>query len=358
MNLTPIFDKDKLKRPFLIAGPCSAESHQQVLQTAQELHATKQIDLFRCGIWKPRSSPNSFEGTGESGLPWLKEIKEQLHLDSCIEIGKPEHLEIALKYDITHFWIGARTSVNPFMVEEIAKSAKNLDISIFIKNPIAIDIKLWYGHFERFYKYGISRLAAIYRGGSTDIPHTYRNDPSWLHLIDFKQHYKDIPIIFDPSHIAGNRHLIQALTQKALLLDVDGLMIETHCNPEMALSDKEQQLPVSGYQHLLQTLTFPQSTKHSVAQNDLANYRLSIDEIDDALIALIGKRTELSKMIAAYKKEHNLPILQVDRWQQVLNETKSKSIQLGIDPDLVIEIFQKLHQYSIDVQEKIIVEND
>lgn len=352
MNISPIIELDKTRRPLLIAGPCSAESREQVLITAQQLAQTQKIDLFRCGVWKPRSSPNSFEGIGIKALQWLKEVKEKYHIIPCIEIATPEHLESALKYDIDIFWIGARTSVNPFMVQELAQASKGLNIGIMIKNPIALDLHLWYGNFERFANAGITRLAAIFRGCSTEKNQVYRNDPAWLQLIDFKQHHKEIPIIFDPSHIAGNKQYIHQLAQKALYLDIDGLMIETHYQPENALSDKNQQITIEQYIELINSLTFPNQSTNTDSQ--LTKYRLSIDEIDNALITLISQRLHIAEQIADYKKKHNLPILQIERWQQVLEDCTTKAKELQIDPQVVTEIMQSLHNASIKKQEETI----
>ncbi len=353
MQLTPIFDTGS--RSLFIAGPCSAESEEQVLTTAQQLSRTKYVHLFRCGIWKPRSSPNTFEGIGATALPWLQKVQDIYHLPCCIEIATPQHLELALKAGISYFWIGARTSVNPFDVQEIAQAAKGTDIAIMIKNPIAMDTNLWYGNFERFYKVGIQKMAAVYRGGYSEKIQIYRNDPLWLHLIEFKQKHKDIPIIFDPSHIAGQAALIPQLVQKALYLNVDGLMIETHCNPKHALSDKHQQLSVDDYIAMLNNVIFPQ--QQDINNNSLTQYRMAIDEIDNELIALIGKRIDIVKQIALYKKEKHLPILQIDRWQKVLDDSLQKARQLNIDPRLIENIFQCIHESAIETQQNIVILN-
>lgn len=351
MQLLPILPS--MPRPVFIAGPCSAETEEQVLTTAALLADTEYVHLFRCGLWKPRSSPNSFEGIGAAALPWLQKVQQQYHLPCCVEIGKPEHLELAYEAGIRHFWVGARTSVNPFAVQELAQAAQGRDISIMIKNPIALDLHLWYGNFERFYNAGIRKLAAIYRGWSSDKIRMYRNDPSWLHLIEFKQAHKEIPIIFDPSHIAGCTSLIPALVQKALYLAVDGLMTETHYCPSQALSDKEQQLTIPAYTSMLQHTCFPQ--QQAQADNALAQYRMAIDDIDNELIALIGKRMDIVKQIALYKKENHLPILQIDRWQEVLNESLNKARQLNVDPQLVASILECIHQSAIETQQQIVI---
>ncbi len=351
MQLQPILPT--VSGPLYIAGPCSAETEQQVLTTAALLAHTNYIHLFRCGLWKPRSSPHSFEGKGATALPWLQKVQQLYHLPCCTEIGKPEHLERAYEAGIRYFWVGARTSVNPFAVQELAQAAQGMDISIMIKNPIAPDLNLWYGNFERFYNAGIRKLAAIYRGWSSDKICMYRNDPSWLHLIEFKQQHKEIPVIFDPSHIAGHTRLIPSLVQKALYLAVDGLMTETHCHPEQALSDKEQQLTIPEYTHMLQHTCIP--LQNAQTDTALAQYRMTIDEIDNELIALIGKRMDIVKQIAVYKKENHLPILQIDRWQEVLNESLQKARQLNVDPQLIASILECIHQSAIETQQQIVI---
>jgi len=337
-----------------IAGPCSVESKEQVLKTAQLLLENSKIDLFRCGIWKPRSSPNSFEGIGEKALPWLKEIETMYKIPVCIEIATPKHLELAVKVGIKYFWIGARTSVNPFMVQELATASQGLNISMMIKNPVSPDLRLWSGNFERFAKAGIQHLSAVYRGFSTATPLPYRNDPMWKFLIEFKRIYKEIPIYCDPSHIAGKRKYIYEIAQRALFLDVDGLMIEVHANPNHALSDKEQQLSVPEFVKLIEKLIIP--SKSASQNNTLNKYREYLDIIDNELFQLLAKRFDIIKDIALYKKEHNISILQIDRWNEVYNNLLQLSQTLDIDQS-VAEIFLSfLHETSIQQQEKIIKE--
>ena len=336
----------------IIAGPCSVESREQVFKTAQFLSESSKIDLFRCGIWKPRSSPNSFEGIGEKALPWLKEIETRYKIPVCIEIATPQHLELAVKVGIKHFWIGARTSVNPFSVQELATASQGLDISMMIKNPVSPDLQLWSGNFERFTKAGIQRLAAVYRGFSTANLLPYRNDPMWKFLIEFKRIHKEIPVYCDPSHIAGKREYIYEIAQRALFLDVDGLMIEVHANPDAALSDHEQQLSVPEFSKLMSELIIPSKL---VSQDiTMKKYRTYLDIIDNELFQLLAKRLEVVKDIAQYKKEHHIPILQIDRWSEVYNNLLQLGKTLNIEPSVAETFLSFLHETSIQQQEKII----
>jgi chorismate mutase len=351
LSIEPIL---KNKKDFLlIAGPCSAENKTQLFQTAEQVTKTSQIDLFRCGVWKPRSSPNSFEGTGKKALPWLKEIEAVYHIPVCIEIATAKHLEIAVKAGIQHFWLGARTSVNPFSVQEIASASQGLGhISIMIKNPVSPDLQLWFGNFERFAKAGIRKMAAVYRGFSTGNLHLYRNDPVWKFLIEFKRIHKEIPLYCDPSHIAGKRKYIYEIAQKALLLDADGLMIEVHPNPNEALSDKEQQLSVSGFNKLINKLIIP--SKSNAEDHTLKKYREYLDVIDNELLQLLAKRFDVIKEIALYKKENKIPVLQIHRWDEVRNTLLQAATKLNMDTSSAESFLSLLHEISIQYQERII----
>ncbi len=349
----PIEPIIKSKSSFLlIAGPCSAESKEQLFETAQLLAENAKIDLFRCGIWKPRSSPNSFEGIGKKGLPWLKEIEALYNIPVCIEIATPKHLEMAVKAGIKHFWIGARTSVNPFSVQELASASQGLDISIMIKNPVSPDLQLWFGNFERFAKAGIQKLAAIYRGFSTGNLHPYRNDPMWKFLIEFKRLHKEIPVYCDPSHIAGQKKYIYEIAQRALFLDIDGLMIEVHSNPSCALSDKEQQLSIPEFNKTINNLIIP--SKSGMQDSTLEKFREYLDLIDQELLQLLAKRFDIIKDIAIHKKENNIPILQIDRWDEVYNNALQIAQTLNIDPSFIEAFLGLLHEASIQYQERII----
>ena len=348
--IDPIIKKGTNNLPLLIAGPCSAESKEQLFETARLLSETKLVKLFRCGIWKPRSSPNSFEGLGECVLAWLKEIETQYDLIPCIEVANAQHVEKAYKMGVTHYWIGARTSVNPFAVQELAQACKGLDIAMMIKNPISPDLQLWYGNFERFAKVGIKRMAAIYRGFSTGRHQVYRYDPLWQMLIEFKQFYREIPVFCDPSHIAGKRKYVHEIAQKALFLNVDGLMIETHVNPSAALSDKMQQLAVQDFEQLIHQLIIP--SQKQVTSSILEKYREEMDIIDNHIFELLSQRFEISKQIAIVKKENDIQILQIDQWKKVCKKRLTQAKELGIDTEFTENFLKLLHEASIKRQEK------
>ena len=346
----PIIQKKKNQR-LLIAGPCGAESEEQVFATAAALHQQGNIDLFRCGIWKPRSSPKSFEGVGENALVWLQEIQKKYQIQSCIEIVSPQHLEIALRYNITHFWIGARTTVNPFLVQGIADAVAGTDISIMIKNPIAPDINLWIGAFERFAKLGITKMAAIHRGFLTSETGVYRNNPLWKIPIELKRLHPEIPIFCDPSHIAGDKKYIYEIAQKALFLGTDGLMIEVHQTPEISLSDKKQQLTPKEFAQLIHSLNI--STATNTQDTLLQQYREIIDELDKEICLILSKRFEAVKQIANYKKEKNISLSQIDRWKQVMENIYKECENKHIDISFMKKIMELLHEESIRIQENI-----
>jgi chorismate mutase len=350
--ILPILKKETADSPLLIAGPCSAESKEQVLETARLLAETKRVKLFRCGIWKPRSSPNSFEGAGDMALSWLKEIENQYGLIPCIEVAAPQHIEKAYRAGVTHYWLGARTSVNPFAVQELAAVCKGLDIAMMLKNPLSPDLQLWYGNFERFAKVGVKRMAGIYRGFSTGKHPLYRYDPMWQLLIEFKQFYREIPLFFDPSHLAGKRKYVHEIAQKALFLNVDGLMVETHVNPSAALSDKMQQLSVSDFEQLIEKLIVP--TQKQLPNSLLEKLRTEIDIIDNHIFELLSKRFEISGQIAAFKKENNMPILQINRWEELYAKRLSLAKDLGIDAEFTGNFLKLLHEASIRRQEEVI----
>ena len=351
--MSPITQKINNKKSFqFIAGPCSVESREQVLETAKLLCQNAKIDLFRCGIWKPRSSPDSFEGIGEKALPYLTEIETLYQVPVCIEIATPKHLELAVNAGIKHFWIGARTSANPFSVQELATAAKGLKINMMVKNPVSLDLQLWSGNLERFANAGIDNLAAVYRGFSTGNPLPYRNDPMWKFLIEFKRTHNRIPLYCDPSHIAGKRKYVYEIAQKALFLDVDGLMIEVHAHPEQALSDPEQQLSIPEFVKLIETLIIP--SKSDLQDNTLEKYREHLDIIDHELFQLLAKRFEIIKEIALYKKENNIPILQIDRWNEVYNSILQTSERLNLDTAVAEAFLSLLHETSIQCQETVI----
>jgi chorismate mutase len=350
LPIKPIIETKKANTPLFIAGPCSAESRVQLFESLRLLQQTKAVDLFRCGVWKPRSSPNSFEGMGEIVLPWLNEIESVFHIPVCIEIASAKQLEIALKAGLVHFWIGARVSVNPFIIQEIATASKGLNIAMMIKNPVSPDLRLWYGNFERFAKSGIQKLAAVYRGFSTGMIHPYRNDPMWHLLIEFKQKYREIPLYCDPSHMAGKRKYVFDIAQKALFLGVNGLMTEVHPHPEKALSDKAQQVSVRQYKKMIRQLIMPSSSE--ITNHTLDKYRTCLDALDHNLVHLLAQRFDIVGKIATYKHENNLPILQINRWEEVRNHILSEATQSQMDMPFINAFLDLLQEASIRHQEK------
>ena len=352
MNIQPLNSWiTKNNEPLLIAGPCGAETREQVLQTAKQISEIKSIKLFRAGIWKPRTRPNSFEGVGEEGLLWLKEVQQQFNLKTTVEVANAHHTELALKHGVDVLWIGARTTVNPFSVQEIADVLKGVDIPVFIKNPVHADLQLWIGAIERLSLAGITKLAAIHRGFHYHGKSKYRNKPLWEIPIELKTIMPELPIICDPSHISGKRDLIHQVSQKALDLGMSGLMIESHINPSVALSDAEQQLTPSALKELLSQLTFRQKTsKNADIIDKLSQFRSMIDEVDDELINVLKKRMAIIEQIGHYKKEHELTIFQLERWQEILKTRSEWAEKIGIPKSFVEKICQNLHEESIRIQ--------
>lgn len=340
--------------PLIIAGPCGAESETQVLETAKALKQIESIKLFRAGIWKPRTRPNSFEGVGEEGLIWLKEVQKQFGLKTTVEVANAQHTELALKHGVDVLWVGARTTGNPFSVQEIADVVKGVDIPVFIKNPIHADIQLWLGAFERFANSGITKLAAIHRGFHYAGKTKYRNKPMWELAIELKTLVPELPIICDPSHISGNRDLIPHVAQKALDLGMNGLMIESHINPSVALSDAQQQLTPNALKELLNNLVYRQSSSQNPECEDkLTQFRKMIDEVDDELINILKKRMTIIEQIGEYKKEHDLTIFQLERWQEILRSRIQWAEKLGIPRAHTEKFCQLLHEESIRIQTEL-----
>ena len=351
MKFQPILEKPK--RHLIIAGPCSAESEEQVMTVAKALAAHGGVDLFRSGIWKPRTRPNSFEGVGVVGLPWMKRVKEETGLKTTIEVAKRDHVFEALKYGIDVLWLGARTTVNPFAVQEVADALKGVDIPVLIKNPINPDLKLWIGAIERIYNAGITRIGVIHRGFSYHGQTKYRNVPRWQIPIELKRQFPDLPIICDNSHICGRRDTLFDVAQKSFDLDFDGVMTETHPDPDNAWSDAKQQITPSVYLEMLDQFKIPTTNSNNL-QNDLVHLRHGIDEIDDDLLNLLGKRMDIARKIGQYKKDNNIAILQSDRWNDILERAYEVGRQKGLSDAFVEVILRAIHQESINNQEKII----
>lgn len=337
--------------PIIIAGPCSVESEEQILATARALAEIPEVKMLRGGIWKPRTRPDAFEGMGERGLVWLREAKHETGLPILTEVATPEHVELAMKYDIDALWIGARTVVNPFSVQQLADALQGVDIPVFVKNPVSPDLKLWIGAFERFQKAGVSRLVAIHRGFAYYKESPYRNYPMWEIPIELTRQL-NVPLITDVSHICGNRELLLPTAQKALDLASDGLMIECHINPDEALTDAKQQITPEALKSLLAALTF-RSKQSCHVERDLAGWRGEIDDIDAELLQLLARRMEISAQIGEYKKQNNVTVVQMDRWKQVLDGLMATGQELGLSPILINKVFEAIHQASIDRQARI-----
>ena len=333
--------------PILIAGPCSVESESQILATAQALAKIPEVKMLRGGIWKPRTRPDAFEGRGEQGLVWLREAKRETGLPTVTEVATPEHVELALKYEVDALWIGARTVVNPFSVQQLADALRGTDIPVFIKNPVSPDLNLWVGAFERFQKAGLTQLAAIHRGFAYYKESPYRN----FLPIELTQRL-NVPLITDVSHICGNRELLQATAQKALDLATDGLMIECHINPDAALTDAKQQITPEELKQLLASLTF-RSKQSCNVERDLAGLRGEIDDIDSELLQLLARRMEVSAQIGEYKKCNNVTVVQMDRWKKILADHVATGEEMGLSPQLINKVFEAIHQASIERQSDI-----
>lgn len=334
---------------LLIAGPCSVESKEQFFDTATKLSEIHQLKILRGGIWKPRTRPNGFEGVGTQGLSWMNEFSVNNGIPVMTEVATPEHVELALKYNIDALWIGARTTANPFSMQQLADALKGVDVPVFVKNPIAPDLKLWIGAFERLASSGLNHLVAIHRGFQDTNSTPYRNNPRWEIPIELHRQNHNIPIITDISHICGCKEILQSTAQKAIDLATNGLMIESHCNPETALTDAEQQILPRELMSLISNLTIHKS-KGNDADFLLHELRNQIDNIDEELLSLLAKRCSISSKIGVIKKDNNLAVLQLDRWNSILSNHIEKGKLLGLNEDLVKEIFETIHKDSINRQ--------
>jgi len=340
--------------PLLIAGPCSAESEEQVLETAKLIEKDHRAMVFRAGLWKPRTRPGTFEGVGYKGLDWLRKVKEQTRLLTATEVAKGEHVKLAIASGVDILWIGARTTVNPFSVQEIADALEGQDIPVLVKNPINPDLQLWIGALERIHRAGITKLGAIHRGFSPASDSIYRNDPVWRHPIELQRLIPDLPIICDPSHIGGKKDLIEPVGQKAFDLQMAGLMIETHCNPEVALSDAKQQITPARLTTILDEIVWRHANTEDVnfAQG-LESLRGRIDELDMKLIEVLADRMNNVDKIAELKKASDVTILQVSRYKEMLEARIREAESKSVNPDFIKGIFEVIHQNSIKRQENI-----
>jgi len=355
LNITPMSDWMPNKElPLLIAGPCSAESEEQVLKAAHLIERDHRAMIFRAGLWKPRTRPNNFEGVGKEGLDWLARVKRETRLLTTTEVAKGEHVGQAIDAGVDILWIGARTTVNPFSVQEIADALRGHDIPVLVKNPINPDLQLWIGAIERINQAGITKIGAIHRGFTPLSQSIYRNDPTWKIPVELKRLIPELPIICDPSHIGGSRELIEPIGQKAFDLQMEGLMIETHPDPDNALSDARQQVTPDRLSAILDTIVWrhPEAPNKNFATT-LEQLRGEIDEIDEQMINLLAQRMGLVEKIAEDKKRNNVTILQVSRYEQLLNDRIKKGERQSLNPEFVKAIFEQVHQNSIRRQEVI-----
>ena len=342
-----------IKKPFIIAGPCSAESEDQMLKIGHALKSHRNL-LFRAGVWKPRTRPNNFEGIGTVGLRWLSLVKQETGLSTTTEVANANHVEEALKHDVDVLWIGARTTVNPFAVQEIANALKGVDIPIMIKNPLNPEVNLWIGAIERLADAGLTKLAAIHRGFFAYNNNKYRNIPQWQLAIELKRRISGITMICDPSHIAGKRDLIYEVSQKAIDMNYDGLMIETHISPEKALSDSAQQVTPDELNNVLKRLVIRNSKiEDPVFKSSLDQLRIQIDDLDNELIDVLKRRMMVAEKIGIHKKENEVTILQSNRWEELFSSRIKNGMKSGLSEEFMSKLLKAIHQESINRQTEV-----
>ena len=356
LELIPIWEWGffTLPRPMTIAGPCSTESLEQVLETARGL-SERGIHVFRAGIWKPRTHPGSFEGIGTPGLKWLRQVKEETGMKVCTEVASEKHVYECLKYGIDMVWVGARTSANPFLMQEIADALRDTDIPVLVKNPVNPDLDLWIGALERLNQAGVRKLGVIHRGFSTSEPIAYRNAPGWQIAIELRTRYPQLPFFADPSHMGGDRKYLLEISQKAMDLGLEGLMLESHCSPDCALSDAKQQLTPADLLTLLESLQIREKDSGDREYREgIDQLRAQIDILDENLLYLLHSRMDVSKKIGAYKRDHNVAILQTGRWDALLAAMKEKGAQYGLSEQFVEAVFNSIHEESVRVQNEVL----
>lgn len=353
LELEPLCLPCDKKRPIVIAGPCSAETEEQVMSTARML-ADKGCHIFRAGVWKPRTKPGGFEGNGEKALPWLKEVKEETGMMISTEVATPDHVELAMRYDMDVLWVGARTSANPFAMQALADSMQGLQIPVLVKNPVNPDLELWIGGLLRLNQAGIKRLGVIHRGFSSYDKKIYRNLPMWQIPIELRRRIPGLPIICDPSHIGGRRDLIAPLCQQAMDLGFDGLIVESHCNPKEAWSDAKQQVTPDILDYILSLLVIRDDT---FTTEDIRSLRAQIDELDNSLMELLAKRFRLCREIGTFKKEHNMTILQTRRYNEILEKRGTQAGLCGMNPKFAAHIFELIHEESVRQQLAIVTQS-
>jgi chorismate mutase len=347
-------DDMSLPHPLVIAGPCSAETEEQVMRIAHDLKDTD-VNFYRAGIWKPRTRPGNFEGVGAIGLNWLKRVKEETGLKTATEVANKAHVDLALEADIDMLWIGARSTVSPFIVQEIADALEGTDKVVLIKNPVNPDLALWLGAVERFYQAGIKKLGVIHRGFSTYEKTKYRNIPEWQMAIELQTRFPDLPLINDPSHITGKRDMVFDVAQTALDLNFDGLMVETHWDPDNAWSDAAQQVTPERLVQMMEDWKIRKVTDEEAEYNkEITQLRAQIDVVDNQLIDILGKRMKVSDQIGTLKKKRNVAVLQTNRWNAILGNMILEGEQRGLSEEFVLRMFKAIHQESINHQKKII----
>lgn len=354
LNVSPLESWIKTDgKPLIIAGPCSAETEEQVLETAEGIARNGYAHIYRAGVWKPRTRPGSFEGKGEEALPWLQKVKEQTGLKTAVEVATPQHVELALKYGIDVLWIGARTTVNPFNVQDLADALKGVDVPVLIKNPVNPDLALWVGAFERIAGAGITKMGAIHRGFSNAQETKYRNSPMWQIAVEFKTYFPAIPMIGDPSHMAGKRAYLAELTQRAMDLNYDGLIIESHRNPDEAWSDASQQLTPDALGEMLNNTEFRKATYGTDFQSELDRLRARLDNLDRELMEVLASRIAVVEQLGEYKRDNNVAVLQLDRWKHVHESRAEWAKSLNLYPEVVEELFKLIHMESIRKQTEV-----
>lgn len=353
LELQPLnLPSDRGERPIVIAGPCSAETEEQVMTTARQL-AAKGCRIFRAGVWKPRTKPGGFEGNGEKALPWLQAVKKETGMLTATEVAMPEHVELALKYDVDMLWVGARTATNPFAMQELAESLRGFEGPVLVKNPVNPDPELWMGAMQRLNQVGIKRLGAIHRGFSSCDKKIYRNVPMWQIPIELHRRIPDLPIICDPSHIGGRRDLIAPLCQQAMDLGFDGLIVESHCSPDEAWSDALQQVTPDILDYILSLLVV---RNEYTTTEGLRMLRGQIDELDNNLMELLARRFRVCREIGAFKKEHNMTVLQAGRYDEILQKRGAQASLCGMDAEFAAHVFELIHEESVRQQLKIVNE--
>ncbi len=344
----------EFKNPLVVAGPCSAESESQLLEIAEQLDPNY-TQIFRAGIWKPRTKPGNFEGVGSIGLKWLQKVKEEYSLPVSTEVANAQHVKEALEHGIDYLWVGARTTVNPFAVQEIADALQGIDIPVLVKNPINPDLELWIGALERLAGAGISRLGAIHRGFSTYNKTQYRNNPKWQIPLELRRRFPNIPLISDPSHIGGRRDLIEPISKKAFNLHFDGLMVETHCHPDEAWSDAKQQITPARLLEILKDIRLKDYDKEDDDYHLKINkLREEIDHLDEEIWHLFENRMKVAEQIGALKKEYNIAIYQPDRWKDIVEKAKEERVSPYLSEEFVDRVTKAIHQQSLEVQNKVI----